>query len=190
MLTLEESILNHCAPTLAGVKASSMFSVRHCNQSRNTLAHELLLWKVRLLTKGITLRILNYQESNSSFLILVYRKQELKNSLLQKNKLSYLSKYEYPIELSLEHMLRFLSKRIRTSDSFPHEIGFFLDYPTQDVIGFIENNGANYTCNGLWKSYSAPKEAMARFNLIRQCTEEYWEAYDQGKTVMQLIQVA
>ncbi len=189
MLNLEQSILTYCAPTLAGVKASSMFSIRHTSQSRHVLLREIMLWKMRLFTKGVILKIINYQKSNSAFLIMIYRKKELEISLYEDEKIAYLHEYGYPISENIDAMLLFLIKRVQNSETFPHEIGFFLDYPTRDVIGFIENCGNNYTCNGLWKSYSNPTEAKARFNLIRQCTEEYCEEFNRGKSVMQLIQV-
>ncbi len=190
MLNLEQSILNHCAPTLAGVKASSMFSIRHINQSKQTLYNEILLWKIRLLTKGLSLRILNYKEQSSVFLILIYRKDALEHSLFMQNKLNCLSNYGYPTYSNLDAMLNFLSNRIKFNETFPHEIGFFLDYPFEDVVGFIKHQGKNYTCSGLWKSYSNPIDAMKRFNMIRQCTENYWNKFDEGKSVMQLIQVS
>ena len=36
---------------------------------------------------------------------------------------------------------------------FPHEIGVFLGYPLEDVVGFIRHRGKCFTCCGCWKSY-------------------------------------
>ena len=36
-----------------------------------------------------------------------------------------------------------LSRRLRESGDFPHEIGLFLSYPPEDVRGFIENRAKN-----------------------------------------------
>ena len=48
-------------------------------------------------------------------------------------------------------MLRQLSRRLCCEADFPHEIGVFLGYPLTDVVGFIENQGRNFTCCGCWK---------------------------------------
>ena len=45
------------------------------------------------------------------------------------------------------------------SCAFPHEIGLFLGYPFEDVMGFIENKGENYLCSGCWKVYSCEQDA-------------------------------
>ena len=31
--------------------------------------------------------------------------------------------------------------RLQENEGFPHEIGLFLGYPPEDVLGFIENKG-------------------------------------------------
>ena len=55
--------------------------------------------------------------------------------------------------------------------SFPHEIGAFLEYPMEDVKDFIRKQGKDFLCNGYWKVYHNPANAMAIFN-----------AYDRAKT--------
>lgn len=52
-------------------------------------------------------------------------------------------------------------KRLNTKN-FPHEIGIFLGYPLDDVIGFIEHKP--YYLVGDWKVYQNVNEAKS--NLI------------------------
>ena len=49
---------------------------------------------------------------------------------------------------TVDGFLRQLSNRLCLEHDFPHEIGIFLGYPLEDVVGFIENQGKNYTCSG------------------------------------------
>ena len=84
------------------------------------------------------------------------------------------------------YVIYFLKKRICTQDDFPHEIGFFLGYPPEDVVGFIENNGKNFKFCGCWKVYSDVNEAEKRFHMYRKCKDVYKKIYSCGKSVNML----
>ena len=83
-------------------------------------------------------------------------------------------------------LLRQLSARLRSRSGFPHEIGVFLGYPLEDVVGFMENKGKNYTCSGCWKSYGNPEEAACRFSRYHACTADYLRRFAGGEGVKQL----
>ena len=83
-----------------------------------------------------------------------------------------------------------LSERIRCSGEFPHEIGVFLDYPLEDVVGYIENRGDRALCAGCWKAYSNADEAQRRFALYRKCREVYLRCYRKGFGVARLTVAA
>ena len=42
-----------------------------------------------------------------------------------------------------------LIHRLRSEGEFPHEIGLFLSYPPEDVLGFICNRGVQSQVRGL-----------------------------------------
>ena len=73
-----------------------------------------------------------------------------------------------------------------SKEDFPHEIGIFLGYPLEDVIGFIENKGKNPKCSGCWKVYCNPQEAEKMFCKIKKCTAVYTDLWKQGRSVCQL----
>lgn len=50
-------------------------------------------------------------------------------------------------------MLTRLAQRMEAVGDFPHEVGFFLGYPAEDVVGFIRNKGQNFKFCGRWKVY-------------------------------------
>ena len=68
----------------------------------------------------------------------------------------------------------------------PHEIGIFLGYPLEDVVGFVRNKGKNYTFKGYWKAYGDPAAAQARFASFRKCTDVYLRCYRNGTPVTRL----
>ena len=73
-----------------------------------------------------------------------------------------------------------LAATLSGSCAFPHEIGFFLGYPYDDVVGFIENKGENSLCSGCWKVYSRARDAQACFCCYKTCTAAYEDLFDEG----------
>ncbi len=76
-------------------------------------------------------------------------------------------------------MLRQLSRRLCCEADFPHEIGVFLGYPLYDVVGFIENQGRNFTCCGCWKAYGDPDAAQQHFAQLNKCTAVYLRLFHE-----------
>lgn len=87
-------------------------------------------------------------------------------------------------------LLAQLSRRFCLEQEYPHEIGIFLGYPLEDVLGFMEHRGRNFTCCGLWKCYGDPSTAQARFARYRACTSAYKRMYERGVPVMALVVAA
>ena len=79
-----------------------------------------------------------------------------------------------------------LTRKIRSGEEFPHEIGLFLSYPPEDVKGFIENRAANYKLSGLWKVYGDEKKAKELFAKYKKCTDIYCERYEAGCGIAEL----
>ena len=93
---------------------------------------------------------------------------------------------------SLSACIEKLHKRICGTDlqsqmtgrcSFPHEIGFFLGYPYEDVIGFIDNEGENFLCSGCWKVYAKERDAQTCFCCYKNCTTMYQQLFDEGVSI-------
>ena len=93
----------------------------------------------------------------------------------------------YGADQSCQELLRQLSRRLCLEREFPHEIGVFLGYPLEDVVGFIRNRGRNYTCCGYWKAYGDPEAAQKRFDQYRRCTAACCEQFRKGTAITQLI---
>ncbi len=52
---------------------------------------------------------------------------------------------------------------------FPHEVGIFLDYPIEDILGYIEHEGKNCQVSGYWKVYSNAQGAMKKISEVFGC---------------------
>lgn len=71
---------------------------------------------------------------------------------------------------------------------FPHEIGYFLGYPYEDVHQFIVQHGENYKVFGAWKVYTNVEQALTTFDSYRACTQYLTYIYQQGYSLAQLTQ--
>jgi len=182
---LEQYLIEHCSPTLARIKTANLFTyvfpsqtaLKKCIQSSNK----------RLNSKGVYVEVLRI--NGSSALIWVYRSSMLEADLKKPGVKEFLHQYGYE-ENSLRYAVERLKHRFVFYDSFPHEIGLFLGYPLDDVIGFIINEGQNSKCTGCWKVYCNECEAVRLFEMYRKCKTIYSHLFSRGKSILQLTVAA
>ena len=182
--TFEALLVEICAPTLMGVKAASLF--RYSVIDGEDVFDEVDHFNHKLQSFGIRIVILKKCCKSDSYLIYVYRKKLLVPILQDENVKAFLLRNGYDGEDSVEGMLQTLSERLCLQEDFPHEIGIFLGYPLDDVIGFIENEGRNCTCCGYWKVYGNPVHAKKKFNVYDTCTSYCKKLFAHGISVPQL----
>lgn len=181
-MSLDKYLVQHCAPTLASLKTANMFSC--CYDNEISLNKSVELWNGIFNNKGIELIVLKKQ--NNTALIYVCRKRRLAADLAKRGVAEFLAGYGYN-GIDTDEAINTLKKRLCAMDEFPHEIGVFLDYPLEDVKGFIENAGTNCKCTGCWKVYCNECEAIKMFAKFKKCTEIYSRLYQSGKrNVIQL----
>ena len=80
--------------------------------------------------------------------------------------------------------------RAAEAADFPHEIGVFLGYPLEDVVGFIRHRGKCFTCCGCWKSYGDPAAAQQHFDQLAKCTAVYLRLFHSGTPILKLAVAA
>ena len=177
----EALLVRHCSPTLAGLKTASMFSCPYASEAE--MRDELRKLNRVLTEKGLCVIPLRYH--NGKGLIYVYRPQQLKADLLDGSVCSMLKDRGYPCGDPVR-CLNCLVRRVQDSKEVPHEIGFFLGYPPEDVAGFIEKKTPT-ACSGPWKVYGDANAAQQRFDRYKACTCAYCEALAQGKQLEHLI---
>ena len=144
-------------------------------------------WAKELAPYGITVRVLKYCPQTGACLIYLYRAGWLRSILSEPSTRAFLAGQGYGADQSCQELLRQLSRRLCLEREFPHEIGVFLGYPLEDVVGFIRNRGRNYTCCGYWKAYGDPEAAQKRFDQYRRCTAACCEQFRKGTAITQLI---
>lgn len=177
----DELLVRHCAPTLAGIKTGSLFN---CPFSSNSELNEnIRRLNNRLTCKG--LRVLPLRCKNGRALIYVYRPKKLKKDLTDNDTNNLLTKIGYSCQNPDRCIVR-LKNRINLQTEFPHEIGLFLGYPPEDVIGFMNNKSCKSKCSGCWKVYGNEKEAQKIFARYKKCTALYCRQLSRGKTIEQL----
>ena len=181
--TFEAVLVRQCAPTLAGMKPGSIFCFNH--SPLEVSRQKVCQWNKQLAPFGLTVQILLERPGSSSVIVFVYRRDRLEQMLSDDAYQSFLAQAGYE-RTNLDGLLEQLSYRLRTQPEFPHEIGVFLGYPLQDVIGFIENQGRNFTCCGFWKSYGDPAEMQVCFACYRRCIQTYVAMFEQGIPIERL----
>ncbi len=177
----ERAVITHCAPTLAGHKCASLFTWRE--EGEVSCADCVREADAVLSGKGVRLCVFNGVRADS--LVYVYRPAALERRLHNPAVREFLKRQGYE-GYTLKEDIEKLSCKVAEGDDFPHEIGIFLDYPLEDVEGFIENRGQAYCCLGVWKVYSNEQEARRRFQLYRKCREVYLACYERGFDVKKL----
>lgn len=182
---LNKEIIRHCAPTLAGLKMANAFGYSY--DSETAFLEEIFVSNETLRPKGIGIVTLRLWENRA--LIFVYRKSKLLSYIEQENVRKFLGRYGYAGN-DLERHIQKLKYRLAADVEFPHEIGIFLGYPLEDVIGFIENAGQNSKCSGCWKVYCDECEAQKLFAKFDKCKEVYMRLFAAGSSIERLTVAA
>ena len=178
---LENRIIEHCAPTLAGIKSASLFNYFHAGEK--VVQEELNEVNALLNEKGVYVEALLWREK--SVLIYTYRPKQLQKELELPGVMRLLAKYGYQ-NCKADECICYLKKRLCDETCFPHEIGLFLGYPLEDVEGFIEYKGKNFKYCGLWKVYCNVDEKEKLFGKLKKCTEVYVKVFSEGRSLIQM----
>ena len=177
----EKCLIEQCAPTLAGIKLGSLFNYN--TENCEDLKKLILVWDKTLSEKNIRVQLM--KERHSGGLVYVYRPALLSKLLLNKQISGFLHDLRYPSG-DIACCIQELQQRFVDGVEFPHEIGIFLGYPLQDVRGFIENKGANFSLCGMWKVYDNKTLSEKLFAQYSKCKEIYSAKYKNGSNIYTL----
>lgn len=174
-LTPETLIIRHCAPTLAALKSSSLVCLKCVSGNLDgTLS--------RLAVKGVGFRF--FRNAHGCPLLFVYRPWALKAILGNGTVRRHLGPLGYDTD-DLAQCLRMLGMRLARYD-FPHEIGFLLGYPVEDVVSFIENGGRGFVHSGMWKMYHDVDSSMRLEAKYAACTRCMLAHHECGMAIEEL----
>lgn len=201
----EKRIVHWCAPTLVGIKPSNLFTFvfrdgTACRSCPDAACRELkrrdfssALHECRPQLRDAGLGIVALTVRPSGALVLVYRRDLLSERLRAPRTAAFLMECGYN-PFDTERCLWELARRIRRADrqpdaqrrnAFPHEVGFMLGYPYEEVVAFMEGR-PNGTPTGAWKAYGNPAEARACARNYRRCRLLCEELYRRGTGLTEL----
>jgi hypothetical protein len=195
----EELLIRHCSPTLAGLKTANLFNCGY--KTEEELKEYLHLINIKLSDKGVRVMPLKYSDNKA--LIYLFRPEKLEEDLADEEALKLLKDAGYEAECCLGYggqgtqcagkycpglgkCLAHLMDRLRTSQSFPHEIGLFLGYPPEDVKGFLDKDNKKCKCVGAWKVFGDGEKAKKKFAQYKKCNSVYSRLYAEGRPVEKL----
>lgn len=177
-MDVQKTLARHCSSVLLRKKPSALFSLPHASLRSEewiqALRHYALDHKV-LCERCDHALVLVY---DSAMLQRLLDSEAIRQSL---NRLGY--RMEQPLEMALEHLRRRVSD---TGGDFPHEIGFFLGYPEEDVLGFMRHKGKHCKHCGLWKVYGDVPRAMAMFEELHACKRRVLHHLESGGSLYDL----
>lgn len=177
----ENYVVQHCAPTLAGLKTGSIFTCPY--ESKEVLLRSLRQMNRRLGGKGLRLIPLRFSENRA--LVYVYRPEKLSRDLSDSTAAKLLQAQGY-CPGSCEQSVCQLARKLRQQEEFPHEIGLFLGYPAEDVCGFIEQGPDSCKCTGCWKVYGDEEAAKKKFAQYKKCTRVYRDCWARTQDIERL----
>jgi len=180
---LDRAIIDHASPTLARLKPGSLINL----ETDEGFFEEFAGLSEALGEKGVRLTILRLCSGKA--LVYVYRPSDLERILHDRKVQGFLAGCGY-IRFDADSAIQTLRQRLKSVDSFPHEIGVFLGYPLEDVVGFIENAGQNCLACGCWKVYSDPCCALRAFQRFEKCRTVYQRLFAQGCSLTRLTVAA
>jgi hypothetical protein len=185
-MEIEHILAYHCAPTFAGIKAANLLSLEKFLLPDIKLSFDF--YNQHLNLRGIYFEILC--ECNDRILVIVYRKETLWNELSSPPNKAFLETQGYGDWSSMESLFIKLRERISARDEFPHEIGMFLSYPLEDVLGFIYCKGKDYKCSGYWKVYGNEVVTKKKFEEFTMSRIIFCSKIEEGKSIVQILESA
>ena len=151
---LKASIVYHAAPTLMGLKPSTLI----CPSGGERDLERALADCIPDLEGRFDVKTALFRNHAGKVLLLVFQEALLRSCLADTGAASLLTEEGYDGKSGLDGMLETLRGKVATP-RFPHEIGVFLGYPAADVRSFMADGGKKASSTGCWKAYGDERSA-------------------------------
>ncbi len=183
---------------LAGCKPAAVFGFRmppddaaHPTSMRRLRVKALIgTYALHLLRFGVRVSLLGWREGRA--MLLVWRPRRIRRLLSGADARQFLAKNRLPSHSGA--LMGELRRRLRAyygnRASFPHEIGFVLGYPIEDVDGFMSDGGQGARACGRWKVYGDVDEALRRFKELEHEELRIKRLYSEGTPLRGLLRMA
>lgn len=167
----------HCGITFAGIKAASLFCLkRRCEDCLDR-------YEQYFNRRGFVFLTMKTEEDR--ILLYVYNRRQLEEILFDRSNRLFLEGEGYRYE-RVEEALQILQSRL-AGDEFPHEIGIFLNYPLEDVKGFIAHPNDGVKLVGCWKVYEGEEQKKRLFDVYNKCTQKIREKLLNGISLEEIF---
>lgn len=179
---LETYLINFCSPTLAGLKAGSLFNTSSIDQQ--DLKRDVARLRSSLRDAGLHIRL--FPRPKGFQLFYLYREKALFPELqhpIAKEMLHATGYFFSTVDDALDR----LGQRLSHSEAFPHEIGLFLSYPPNDVKDFIRYGAKACCLTGHWCVFSEKEKAAACFAQFDHCKHCYKQRFAQHPDIRPLL---
>lgn len=173
--------IRYLAPTLCGIKPANLFTLSLSDYASINLTKWIFTLKKNQLS------LVSIKSSINRIMIFSYDFVWIRKILSDAFIQAYLIGKGYSNPSDTSQTLKELFLRLENQKGFPHEVGLFLGYPIEDVIGFEENEGRNCKCCSYWKSYSDPSIAKSCCAQYKWCSEMCKQWFVEGLSVPQII---
>ena len=172
---VETQMALQCAPFIMGLRVSNLFVVR--NEKLDKL-------HIMLCEAGI--HYMKLIEGEFKTTVFLYNKKGMLEYMSDVRVKSAMSQMGY-INMKFEHMLKAFKQRyvsyMKDGGDFPHEMGFFLGYPYEDVVGYIRNEGKNSLFTGYWKVYDDVSKKVKMFQMFETAKESVIRYISAGLSI-------
>ena len=182
---------------LAGRKPAAVFGFRippddaaHPTSIRRLRVKTLIgtyAWHLRRF--GVRVSLLGWREGRA--MLLVWRPRHIRRLLSGADARPFLAKNRLPYRSGalMGELRRRLHAHYGNRAPFPHEIGFVLGYPIEDVDGFMSNGGQGARTCGRWKVYGDVDEALRRFKELEREELRIKRLYSEGTPLRGLLRM-
>lgn len=125
-------------------------------------------------------------------MLLVWRPRRIHSLLSDAGAREFLAKNHLPSRdgALMGELMRRLRAYYGNRAPFPHEIGFILGYPIEDVDGFMSDGGQGARACGRWKVYGDVDEALRRFKELEHEELKIKRLYSEGTPLRGLLRMA
>ena len=182
---LDKYLIQHSAPTLAGLKTANLFW--YTREKEEVLEETLTPWREIFREKGLGLRVMKINGNRA--LLYVFRTEKLKRELEREKTRTILESQGYDYD-TFDEAIEILKSRMEENGSFPHEVGLFLGYPPEDVEGFRLHRGRGCKLCGCWKVYSDVERARRCFRRYGLCRAALCRRLEEVGSLIQMFRAA
>ncbi|MCR5290970.1 MAG: DUF3793 family protein [Treponema sp.] len=182
-MSFDQTIVHCSAPALCGIKPSCLFSMDR--KLFDVGVDKIREWNKELTKEGSI--IVPLFRSNVLVLLFVYNRDLLTRLCSSKEAKRYLTSKGYILTDDVQLLLAELFRRLAHNDAFPHEVGFFLGYPLEDVIAFEKTQGKGFRYSGLWKVYGDVEAARHKISKYNACRFTCSKLLDEGLSIPAVV---